>query len=83
MHGEEKVLYIFHTEQSFLSLNNNNNTHNILLLTGRAIQGNILFEIDRIGPTEGRDDTEVENRIFSRIARLEGIAIIDNFRHEQ
>ena len=24
-------------------------------MTGRAIQGNIPFKIDRIGPTEGRD----------------------------
>ena len=30
-------------------------------MTGRAIQGNILFEIDRIGLTKGRDNTEVEN----------------------
>ena len=33
-------------------------------MTGRAIQRNIPFEIDRIGPTKGRDDTEVENGIF-------------------
>ena len=26
--------------------------------------GNILFEIDRIGPTEGRDDTAVKNGMF-------------------
>ena len=41
-------------------------------MTGRAIRGkNILFEIDRIGPTKGRGDTEVENGIFPRIARPE------------
>ena len=33
-------------------------------MTGRAIWGDIPFEIDRIGPTEGKDDTEVENGIF-------------------
>ena len=33
--------------------------------------GDILFEIDRIGPTEGRDDTEVKNGIFPPIARPE------------
>ena len=47
-----------------------------ICMTGRAIQGNIRFKIDRIGPTEGKDDTEVENGIFPRIARPE-IAIID------
>ena len=36
---------------------------------GRAIQGNIPYEIDRV--TEGRDDTEFENGIFPRIARPE------------
>ena len=40
-------------------------------MTGRAIQGNSLFEIDRIGPTKGKDDTEAENGIFPHIARLE------------
>ena len=30
--------------------------------------GNILFEIDSIGPTEGRENTEVKNGIFPRIA---------------
>ena len=52
-------------------------------MTGRAIQGDIPFEIDCIGPTEGRDDTEVENGIFPRIERnispycpTRGIAII-------
>ena len=40
-------------------------------MTWRAIRGNIPFEIDRIGPTEGRDDTEVENGIFPHIARPE------------
>ena len=29
-------------------------------MTGRAILGNIPFKIDCIGPTKGRDDTEVE-----------------------
>ena len=37
-------------------------------MTGRAIRGKILFEIDHIGPTEERDDTKVENRIFPHIA---------------
>ena len=36
-------------------------------MTGRAIWGNIPFEIDRIDPTEGRNDTEVENGMFPRI----------------
>ena len=36
-------------------------------MTGRAIQGNFPFEIDCIGPTKGRDDTEVENGIFPHI----------------
>ena len=40
-------------------------------MTGRAVQGNIPFEIDRISPTEGRDDTEIENAIFPCIARPE------------
>ena len=40
-------------------------------MTGRVIWGNISFEIDRIGPTEGRDDTEIENGIFPHIARPE------------
>ena len=40
-------------------------------MTGRAIHGNILFEIKHIAPTKGRDDTEVENGIFPRIARPE------------
>ena len=43
----------------------------ILLYDWEGNTGNILFEIDRIGPTEGRDDTEVENRIFPRIAQPE------------
>ena len=46
-------------------------------MTGRAIRGNLPFEIDRIGPTKGRDDTEVENGIFPRIARTEDMLIID------
>ena len=43
-------------------------------MTGWAISGNSLFEIDRIGPTEGTegwDATEVKNGIFPRIARPE------------
>ena len=40
----------------------------IYIMTGRAIRGN---EVDRIGPTEGRDDTEVENGIFLGITRPE------------
>ena len=40
-------------------------------MTGRAIWGNIPFEIDRIGLTEGRDDTEGENGIFPPIDRPE------------
>ena len=40
-------------------------------MTGRAIREYILFEIDRIGPIEGRDNTEVENGIFSHIVRPE------------
>ena len=38
-------------------------------MIGRAIWWNILFEIDCIGPTEGRDDAEIENGIFHCIAR--------------
>ena len=38
-------------------------------MTGRIIQVNILLEIDCISPTEGKDDTEVKNRILPRIAR--------------
>ena len=45
--------------------------HIYYYMTGRAIRGDILFEIDRVGLTEGRDDTEVENGIFPRIARHE------------
>ena len=37
-------------------------------MTGRVIQGNIPFEINRIGPIAGRDDTEVENGKFPQIA---------------
>ena len=40
-------------------------------MTGRAIQGNIMFEIDGVSPTERRDDSEVENRIFPSIDRPE------------
>ena len=40
-----------------------------LTLCKRAIQGNIMFEIDGISLTERRDDSEVENRIFPSIAR--------------
>ena len=32
--------------------------------------GDISFEIVRIGPTEGRVDTEVENGLFPPIGRL-------------
>ena len=28
------------------------------------MQGNLPFEIDRIGPTKERDDTEVENPVW-------------------
>ena len=42
--------------------------HIYYCMTGRAIQGNIPFEIDHISPIEGRDDTEVEN-IFPPIAQ--------------
>ena len=38
--------------------------HMYYCMTGRAIQGNIPFKIDRIGPTKGRQDTEIKNRIF-------------------
>ena len=34
-------------------------------ITGRAIQENIQFVIDHIGPTEGKDNTEVENGILT------------------
>ena len=49
---------------------------NTYCMTGRAIQGNIPFKIDRIGPTKCRDDTEVENGIFP-ILPDPRIAIID------
>ena len=46
-------------------------------MTGRAIQGNIMFEIDGISLTERRDDSGVENRIFPSIyCTTQGIAII-------
>ena len=38
-------------------------------MTGRAIGGNIPFEINCIGPTKGKDDNAVENGRFPRIAR--------------
>ena len=38
--------------------------HIYYCMTGRAILGNIPFKIDHVSPTEGRDDTEVENRIL-------------------
>ena len=38
--------------------------------------GNIPFEIDRIGPTKGRDDTEFENGIFPHCP-TRGITVID------
>ena len=46
-------------------------------MTGRAIQGNIPFKTDRIGPTEG-DDTEVESRErnISLYCPTRGIAIL-------
>ena len=46
-------------------------------MTGRTIRRNIQCEIDRIGPTEGRDDTEVKNGIISPHCQTRGIAIID------
>ena len=46
-------------------------------MTVRAILGNIPFKIDHIGPTEGRDNTEVENGIFPRYCPTRGIAIIN------
>ena len=51
--------------------------HIYYCMTGRAIRGDIPFEIDSIGPTEGRDDTEVEYGILPRIVPTRGIAIID------
>ena len=42
-------------------------------MTGRAIQGNSLFEIDLIGLTERMDDTKVETPYCPSL----GIAIID------
>ena len=50
-----------------------------ICITGKAIRGNISFEIDRISPTEGRDDTEVENEniIFPHIARHEELIYYD------
>ena len=45
--------------------------------TGRAIQGKILFKIDRIGPTEGRDDTRGREQNISPYCPTRGIAIID------
>ena len=50
--------------------------HMYYCMTGRAIQGNILFKIDHIGRTRGRDDTEVENGIFPVLPNPR-IAIID------
>ena len=48
-------------------------------MTGRAIQGNILFKTDRIGPSEGRDDTEVKSRERNiyLYCPTRGIAILD------
>ena len=45
-------------------------------MTERGMQGNIPFEINHIGLTEGRDNTEVENGIFPRIARPEELQLI-------
>ena len=47
------------------------NNYMYYCMTGRAIQGNIMFEIDGVSPTERKDDSEVENRIFPSIARPE------------
>ena len=46
-----KILYNIYLE---------GNTY-ILLQYWEGIWGNIPFKIDRIGPTKGREDTEVEN----------------------
>ena len=48
-------------------------------MTGTAIQGNIPFKTNHIGPTEGRDDTEVESRErnISLYCPTRGIAILD------
>ena len=45
-------------------------------MTGRAIRGNILFEIDRIGPTEGRDEYRGRERNISPYCLTRGIVII-------
>ena len=45
--------------------------HYYYCMTGIAIWGNITFEINRIGLTEGRDHTDVENCLTL------GIAVID------
>ena len=46
-------------------------------MTGGQYGEIFCFEIDCIGPTEGRDDTEVENGIFPCITQTVGIAIIE------
>ena len=56
-------MYLFIFEFMYLLFLNSYN------MTGRAIRGNNPIEIYRISPTEGRDDTEVENGIFPSIAR--------------
>ena len=61
----QKSMQKYYTQKKIVNIQ-----YNIAWL-GRAIQGNIPFQIDRIGLTEGRDDTEVENGIFPRIARPE------------
>jgi len=43
--------------------------YSILLHEWRAVQENIQFKAGSIGPTIGRANTEVENRIFSCTAR--------------
>ena len=50
--------------------------HIYYCMTGRAIWGDIQFEIDRISPTEGRDDSKVRMDI-SPYCPIRGIAIID------
>ena len=50
-------------------------------MTGRSIWGNILLEIDRISPIEGRDDTEVENGILPDPRNCNNIGTGNNERH--
>ena len=53
------------TTKKLINYTHKNRIHMYYCMT---IHGNIPFKIYHIGPTEGRDDTEVENRIFPRIA---------------